>query len=104
MKACANNKPEAFTFEKYPRGGYILWLRENFHQIESNEKDTPSSWIYDEYTILTPQYLTNSFIQQHFNEYLENARKEEASNPVERLNSAEDAIQDILEILADITG
>lgn len=104
MKACANDKPDVFTFEKYPRGGYILWLRENFHKIEKEEPDSQDSWVYDEYTILIPQYLTNNFIEQHFEEYLENARREEASNPIDRLSSAEDAIQDILEVLAEITG
>lgn len=104
MKACANNKPEAFTFEEYPRGGYILWLRENFHKIEKEEPEAQDSWVYNEYTILTPQYLTNNFIEQHFNEYLESARREEASNPKDRLSSVEDAVQDILEILAEITG
>ena len=64
MKACANDKPDVFTFEKYPRGGYILWLRENFHKIEKEEPDSQDSWIYDEYTILIPQYLTNNFIEQ----------------------------------------
>ena len=104
MKACANDKPNAFTFEKYPRGGYILWLRENFHKIEKEEPEAQDSWVYDEYTILTPQYLTNNFIEQHFNKYLESARREEASNLKDRLSSVEDAVQDILEILAEITG
>lgn len=104
MKSHSDIKQPKFTFERYPRGGYILWLRENFHKIEKEEPEAQDSWIYDEYTILTPQYLTNNFIEQHFNEYLESARREEASNPKDRLSSVEDAVQDILEILAEITG
>ena len=104
MKACANNKPDVFTFEEYPRGGYILWLRENFYKIKKEEPEAQDSWVYDEYTILIPQYLTHNFIEQHFNEYLESARRKEASNPKDRLSSVEDAVQDILEILAEITG
>ena len=99
MKVCANEKPNDYTFEVYPRGGYILWLRENFHQNIDEEK---SSWIYDEYTILIPDYISNDFIEQHFNEYINEARKKEASNPTERLAIVEDAIEDILKILGDI--
>ena len=102
MKACANEKPSRFTFEKYPRGGYILWLRENFHQIIKEENgEEKSSWVYDEYTILIPNYINNNFIEQHFDEYINNARKKEASDPIERLAIVEDAIEDILKIISE---
>lgn len=104
MKACASEKPNKFTFEEYPRGGYILWLRENFHEVKKEDEETPASWIYDEYTVLMPTALSNEFIEQHFDEYIDNARKEEASNPIERLGTVEDAVQDILDILAEIIG
>ena len=110
MKACASEKPNKFTFEEYPRGGYILWLRENFYEVikelepDSNEDETSTSWVYDEYTILMPEYLSNNFIEQHFNEYISSARKEEASDPIERLATVEDAVEDILDIIADLAG
>ena len=100
MKSTSNIKPDEFTFERYPRGGYILWLRENFHEIEETiEDETVTSWVYDEYTILMKEYLSNSFIEQHFDEYLTEARKKEASDTENRISAVEDAVAEIAEII-----
>ena len=101
MKSMSNIKPNKFTFERYPRGGYILWLRENFHEItETDEQgEEHTSWMYDEYTILISTYLSDNFIDQHFNEYITEARKKEASDTENRISVIEDAIADLAEII-----
>ena len=106
MKSMSNTKPNKFTFERYPLGGYILWLRENFREVtETDEMGEPhTSWVYDEYTILMPSPLTDGFIEQHFDEYLAEARAQEASNIEDRLTAAESAITDIAEMLGEIIG
>lgn len=104
MKVHSDTKPDKFTFEEYPCGGYILWLRENFHEIEKEEQSSLSGWIYDEYTILIPENLSVDFIEQNFEKYLNEARVREASDPLDRLSIVEDAIKDIFDILASITG
>ena len=104
MKVHSDTKPNKFTFEKYPCGGYILWLRENFHEVSENEQDSLNGWIYDEYTVLIPEYLSDSFIEKNFEKYLTEARIKEASKSLDRLSVIEDAIQDIFDILASITG
>lgn len=106
MKSSSDIKQADFTFEGYPLGGYILWLRENFREVtEPGEQDElRSSWIYDEYTILVPTPLSTEFIEQHFNEYISEARAKEASNIDDRLTAAEAAITDIAEMLGEIIG
>lgn len=100
MKACANEKPSKFTFERYPRGGYILWLRENFHEFEDEiEGEIFNGWIYDEYTVLIPFSLSDEFIEEHFEEYLAEARKKEAMDTDKRISAAEDAIADLAELI-----
>lgn len=106
MKSTSDTKQPKFTFERYPLGGYILWLRENFRKItEPDEQGEPHTmWAYDEYTILMPSPLTDGFIEHHFEEYLTEARAKEASNIDNRLTAAESAITDIAEMLGEIIG
>ena len=94
MKAESMIKPNKFTFERYPRGGYILWLREKFDKkiIEDEFGNEQTSWVYDEYTLLMPNELSDSFIEQHFEEYLTEARNKEAMEPNRRIAAAEKAI------------
>lgn len=89
MVVMSDVKQPDFTFERYPRGGYVLYLRENFREYEL---DGEVKWLYDEYTILTPSSISNSHIEQHFNEYLSEARKKEASAFETRLSAIEDAV------------
>ena len=101
MKSTSNIKPNDYTFERYPRGGYILWLRENFREVTSTDEqdEAVTSWVYDEYTILIPTYLSNSFIEQHFNEYLTEARKKEASDNENRISAVEDAVYELAQLI-----
>lgn len=100
MKSTSTIKPPKYTFESYPRGGYILWLRENFHEFEDEiEGEIFNGWIYDEYTILIPFSLSDEFIEEHFEEYLAEARKKEAMDTDKRISAAEDAIADLAELI-----
>lgn len=100
MKSISDVKPTKYHFERYPRGGYILWLRENFHEFsEEIGGETVHGWVYDEYTILIPFSLSDEFIAAHFEEYLAEARKKEAMETDKRLTAAEDAIADLAEIV-----
>lgn len=104
MKSTSDIKPNEYTFERYPLGGYILWLRENFREVtEPDEMGEPhTSWVYDEYTMLVPSPLTDNLIEQHFDEYLAEACAKEASSIDSRLIAAESAITDIAEMLGEI--
>lgn len=104
MKSTSNIKPPKFTFERYPRGGYILWLRENFHEVTTEDEfgNEQTSWVYDEYTILMPEPLSDSFIEQHFNEYLTEARQKEANDAETRMSAVEDAVADLAELIGEI--
>lgn len=100
MKSTSTIKPHKYAFERYPRGGYILWLRENFHEFEDKiEGEIFNGWIYDEYTILIPFSLSDEFIEEHFEEYLAEARKKEAMDTDKRISAAEDAIADLAELI-----
>ena len=100
MKSTSTIKPHKYAFERYPRGGYILWLRENFHEFEDEiEGEIFNGWIYDEYTILIPFSLSDEFIEEHFEEYLAEARKKEAMGTDKRISAAEDAIADLAELI-----
>lgn len=101
MKSTSVTKQPDFTFERYPRGGYILWLRENFHEVMTeDEQDEPvTNWVYDEYTILMSEPLSDSFIEQHFDEYITEARQKEANDADRRLSAIESAIIDLAEIM-----
>lgn len=101
MKSTSTIKQPDFTFERYPRGGYILWLRENFHEVttEDEQGEPVTSWVYDEYTLLMPNELSDSFIEQHFNEYITEARQKEANGADKRLTAIESAIIDLAEIV-----
>ena len=87
-------------------GGYILWLRENFHEVtETDEQGEPhSSWIYDEYTMLVPTPLTNDFIEQHFDEYLTEAKRAEAIKTDKRLTLLEGAVNDLANLIGGVVG
>ena len=89
MRATSTIKQPDFTFERYPRGGFILWLRENFHETETEDG---TFWTYDEYKVLMSEPLSDSFIEQHFNEYITEARDKEAMEPNRRIAAAEKAI------------
>lgn len=104
MKSTSDIKQPKFTFERYPLGGYILWLRENFREItEPDEQDKPhTSWVYDEYTILIPSPQTDEFIEQHFNEYLAEAKFAEAMKTDKRLSTIESAMNDLASIIGGI--
>lgn len=100
MKSVSDIKPNKYTFERYPLGGYILWLRENFHEFENEiEGEIFNGWIYDEYIILIPFSLSDEFIEEHFEEYLAEARKKEAMDTDKRVSAAEDAIADLAELI-----
>ena len=96
MRATSTIKQPDFTFERYPRGGYILWLRENFHETETEDG---TFWTYDEYKVLMSEPLSNSFIEQHFNEYITEARRKEANGADKRLTAIEAAIFALAEIV-----
>jgi hypothetical protein len=104
MKSISNISPDSFTFERYPLGGYILWLRENFHEVtEIDEQgETYTSWVYDEYTMLTPTFLSDEFIEQHFDEYLTEAKRIEATKTDKRLLSLESAVDDLANLIGGI--
>ena len=97
MKSTSTIKQPDFTFERYPRGGYILWLRENFHEVTTEDEfgNEQTSWVYDEYTIFMSEPLSNEFIEQHFNEYITEALNKEAMEPNRRISAAEEAIDDL---------
>lgn len=105
MKPTSTTKPAKFTFERNPRGGYILWLRENFSEItETGEYgETQTSWVYDEYTMLIPHSLSDEFIEQHFDEYLREVKRKEATKTDKRLSSLEGAVADILRLIGGTT-
>ena len=96
MRATSTIKQPDFTFERYPRGGYILWLRENFHEMETEDE---TFWTYDEYKVLMSEPLSDSFIEQHFNEYITEARQKEANGADKRLTAIEAAIIDLAKIV-----
>lgn len=96
MRATSTIKQPDFTFERYPRGGYILWLRENFHEMETEDE---TFWTYDEYKVLMSEPLSDSFIEQHFDEYITEARQKEANNANKRLTAIEAAIFDLAKIV-----
>lgn len=96
MRATSTIKQPDFTFERYPRGGYILWLRENFHETETEDG---TFWTYDEYKVLMSEPLSDSFIEQHFDEYITEARQKEANDADRRLTAIESAIIDLAEIV-----
>lgn len=101
MKSTSTIKQPDFTFERYPRGGYILWLRENFHEVETEDEqgELVTNWVYDEYTILMSELLSDSFIEQHFSEYITEARQKEVNDADKRLTAIEAAIIDLAEIV-----
>ena len=96
MRATSTIKQPDFTFERYPRGGFILWLRENFHEMETEDE---TFWTYDEYKVLMSEPLSDSFIEQHFNEYITEARQKEANSADRRLTAIESAIIDLAKIV-----
>lgn len=103
MKSTSTIKPAEFTFERNPRGGFILWLRENFHEVNYEIDGTIfHGWIYDEYKMKTDCSLSDSFIEQHFDEYLSEARKKEAMDISKRISAAEDAIADLAELIGGL--
>lgn len=103
MKSTSTIKPAKFTFERNPRGGFVLWLRENFHEVEYEiDSATFRGWIYDEYKMKTDCRLSDSFIEQHFDEYLSEARKKEAMDISKRVTAAEDAIADLAELIGGL--
>ena len=106
MKSTSTIKQPDFTFERYPRGGYILWLRENFREItKPDEMGEPhTSWVYDEYTMLIPSPLTDEFIEQHFDEYLAEAKRNEAMKTNKRLTSLEGAVNDLAKLIGGVVG
>lgn len=106
MKSTSDIKQPKFTFQRYPRGGYILWLRENFREIaEPDEQDKPhTSWVYDEYTMLMPSPLTDDFINQHFDEYLAEAKRTGAMKTDKRLTSLEGAVNDLAKLIGGVIG
>lgn len=101
MKSTSNTKPSNFTFERYPRGGYILWLRENFSEItETNEyEETQNSWTYDEYTMLVQNPMSDEFIEQHFDEFLSEIKRKEALKVDARILSLESAVNELARII-----
>lgn len=106
MKSTSDNKPNKFTFERYPLGGYILWLRGAPHKIiEPDEQGEPhTSWVYDEYTMLMPSPLTDDFIEQHFDEYLAEAKRGEAIKTDKRLTLLEGAVNDLASLIGGVVG
>ena len=67
---------------------------------EDEHGEPVTSWVYDEYTVLIPFSLSDEFIEEHFEEYLAEARQKEANNAEKRMTAVEDAVAD----LADIIG
>ena len=106
MKSTSDIKPNYYTFERYPIGGYLLWLRENFREItEPDAMGEPcTSWVYDEYTMLVPTPLTDEFIEQHFNEYIAEAKRAEAMKTDKRLTSLEGAVNDLAKLIGGVIG
>lgn len=106
MKSTSDIKPNEYTFERYPLGGYILWLRENFREITEPDKvgEPHASWVYDEYTMLIPSPLTDEFIEQHFDEYLAEAKRAEAMKTDKRLTSLECAVNDLVKLIGGVIG
>lgn len=106
MKSTSDIKQPKFAFERYPLGGYILWLRENFREItEPDEMGEPhTSWVYDEYTMLIPQTLSDDFIEQHFDEYIAEAKRDEAMKTNKRLTSLEGAVSDLAKLIGGVVG
>lgn len=103
MKSTSTIKPPKYTFERYPRGGYILWLRENFHEFsEEIEGEIFNGWIYDEYTVLIPFCLSDEFIEEHFEEYLAEARYKEIMKPENRILALEEQLTDTQLALCDV--
>lgn len=106
MKSMSDIKQPKFTFQRYPRGRYILWLRENFREItEPDEQgESHTAWVYDEYTMLIPSPLTNDFIEQHFDEYIAEAKRGEAMITDKRLSSLESAVNDLASLIGGVIG
>lgn len=106
MKSISDNKPNYYTFERYSLGGYILWLRENFREVtEPDEMGKPhTSWVYDEYTMLIPQALSDDFIEKHFEDYLAEAKRAEAMKTDMRLSSLESAVNDLASLIGGVVG
>lgn len=101
MKSTSNTKPSKFTFERYPRGGYILWLRENFSEITETDEygETQNSWTYDEYTMLVQNPMSDEFIEQHFDEFLSEIKRKEALKVDARILSLESAVNELARII-----
>lgn len=106
MKSTSTIKPNYYTFERYPLGGYILWMRENFREITEPDEhgESHTSWVYDEYTMLVPTPLTDEFIEQHFDEYLAEAKRDEAMKTNKRLTSLEGAVNDLAKLIGGVVG
>lgn len=106
MKSTSDIKPNEYTFERYPLGGYILWLRENFREIaEPDETGEPhTSWIYDEYAMLFSSELSNNFIERHFEDYLVEAKRDETMKTDKRLTSLEGAVNDLAKLIGGVVG
>lgn len=104
MKPTSIIKPPMFKFERYPRGGYILWLRDNFKKVTKTDEqgETYTSWVYDEYTMLTPTFLSNEFIEQHFDEYFAESKRIEAMKTDKRLLFLESAVDDLANLIGGI--
>ena len=103
MKSTSTTKLAKFSFERNPRGGFVLRLRENFHKVDYEIDGTIfHGWIYDEYKMKTDCRLSDSFIEQHFDEYLSEARKKEAMDISKRITAAEDAIADLAELIGGL--
>ena len=103
MKSTSTIKPAKFAFEKNPRGGFVLWLRENRHEVDYEIDGFPfHGWIYDEYKMKTGLHLSEAFIEQHFDEYLSEARKKEAMDISNRITAVEDAIADLAELIGGL--
>ena len=106
MKSMSDIKPNEYTFERYPLGKYILWLRENFREITEPDEmgELHTSWVYDEYTMLIPSLLSNEFIEHHFDEYLAEAKRAEAMKTDKRLTSLEGAVNDLAKLIGGVIG
>lgn len=106
MKPNSDIKPPKFYFERYPLGGYILWLRENFREITEPDEmgESRTSWVYDEYTMLVPTPLTDEFIEQHFDECLAEAKRDEAMKTDKRLLALEKAVNDLATLIGGVIG
>lgn len=106
MKSTSDIKPNEYTFERYPLGGYILWLRENFREVTEPDEmgELHTSWVYDEYTMLMPTPLHDEFIEQHFDEYIAEAKRDEAMKTNKRLTSLEGAVNDLAKLIGGVVG